>query len=216
MTGRAARHDLLFEPLEIGSKVFRNRFYSVPHASFVPGRRPSEIAFRAMKAEGGWAAVCGGVISVRPDSWGGLVPRIWDEGDRDVLRGVAAEVHRHGALAGIELGHGGARGEGDKFAPALGVSQVAHPGLGHLVPKAMELDDIRRLQDDWVAAAGVAVDLGYDIVYAYGGHGTLPAQFLSPYFNRRTDRYGGSLENRARFWLELMRWPTSCAPASGI
>ena len=201
---RAARHDVLFEPLEIGSKVFRNRFYSVPHASFIPGRRSSEIAFRAMKAEGGWAAVCGGVISIRADSWGGLVPRIWDEVDREVLRGVAAEVHRHGALAGIELGHGGARGEGDKFSPALGVSQVAHPGLGHLVPKAMELDDIRRLQDDWVAAAGLAVDLGYDIVYAYGSHGTLPAQFLSPYFNRRTDHYGGSLQNRARFWLELI------------
>jgi dimethylamine/trimethylamine dehydrogenase len=201
---RLPRHDILFEPLEIGSKVFRNRFYSVPHASFHVGRRMSDIAFRRMKAEGGWAAVCGGVISLRADSWGGFVPRIWDDDDRAVLARVAAEVQGQGALAGIELGHGGARGEGPKFEPALGPSQRGDPEHGRAVPKEMELDDIHRLQDDWVAAAGVAADIGYDIVYAYGGHGMLPAQFLSPWFNRRTDAYGGSLENRARFWLELM------------
>jgi dimethylamine/trimethylamine dehydrogenase len=163
----------------------------------------SEIAFRATKAEGGWAAVCGGVISLRADSWGGLVPRIWDPIDRDVLAAVASEVQRHGALAGIELGRGGGRSEGEKFTPAHGVSQVADPENCHVVPKAMDVDEIHTPQDDWVAAAGVAADLGYAIVYAYGGHGTLPAQFLSPYFNRRTDSYGGSLVNRGRFWLEL-------------
>src|SRR5207302_3208618 len=72
------------------------------------------------------------------------------------------------------------------------------------VPKRMELDDIRRLQDDWVSAARTAADLGYDIVYCYGAAGFAPVQFLSPYFNKRTDEYGGSLENRARFWLELI------------
>ena len=73
-----------------------------------------------------------------------------------------------------------------------------------VVPKEMDLDDIRRLQDDWVAGATVAAESGYDIVYAYGASGYLPAQFLSSYFNRRRDRYGGSLENRARFWLEVL------------
>jgi len=201
---RHPRHDILFEPLQIGTKVFRNRFYSPPHASFVPGRRLSDIAFRRMKAEGGWAAVCGGVISIRSDAWGGLVPRIWDDDERIMLGRVAAEVKGQGALAGIELGHGGSRSEGGKFAPALGVSQLSDPERGHLVPKEMTVDDIGRLRDDWVAAAGTAADLGYDIVYAYGAHGTLPAQFMSPFFNRRTDRYGGSLANRARFWLELI------------
>jgi dimethylamine/trimethylamine dehydrogenase len=194
----------LFEPLQIGGKVFRNRFYSPPHASFVPGRRLSDVAFRRMKAEGGWAAVCGGVISIRSDSWGGLVPRIWDDDERVMLGRVASEVKGQGALVGIEFGHGGSRSEGGKFAPALGVSQLSDPERGHLVPKAMTLDDIRSLQADWETAAVTAADLGYDIVYAYGAHGTLPGQFLSPFFNRRTDRYGGSLENRARFWLELI------------
>ena len=118
---------------------------------------------------------------------------------------MATEVHGQGALAGIELGHGGIRGEGSKFEPSLGPSQVRDLARGRWVPKEMELDDIRRLQDEWVAAAVLAADLGYDIVYAYGAHGMLPAQFLSPTFNRRTDAYGGSLENRGRFWLELHR-----------
>ena len=203
-TRRLARHDILFEPLEVRGKVFRNRFYSVPHASFHPGRRLSDIAFRRVKAEGGWAAVCGGVVSIRPDSWGGFVPRIWDDEDRGFLTRLVTEVHGQGALAGIELGHGGIRGEGSKFEPSLGPSQVRDLARGRWVPKEMDLDDIRRLQDEWVAAAILAADLGYDIVYAYGAHGMLPAQFLSPTFNRRTDAYGGSLENRGRFWLEII------------
>ncbi len=201
---RLPRHDILCEPLEVRGKVFRNRFYSVPHASFHPGRRLSDIGFRRMKAEGGWAAVCGGVVSIRSDSWGGFVPRIWDDDDRAALARTATEIRGQGALAGIELGHGGARGDGSKFEPSLGPSQVRDVGRGRWVPKEMDLDDIRRLQDDWVAAAGIAADLGYDIVYAYGAHGYLPAQFLSPHFNRRSDSYGGSLENRSRFWLELI------------
>ena len=68
----------------------------------------------------------------------------------------------------------------------------------------MELDDIRRVQADWAAAARRAREAGFDIVYVYGAHSYLPMQFLSPFYNRRTDEYGGSLENRARFWLELL------------
>ena len=68
----------------------------------------------------------------------------------------------------------------------------------------MERDDIRRVQDDWAAAARRSREAGFDIVYVYGAHSYLPMQFLSPFYNRRTDEYGGSLANRARFWLELL------------
>jgi dimethylamine/trimethylamine dehydrogenase len=201
---RSAKHDVLFEPLTIGSKTFRNRFYSVPHAYFPIGRRLSEIAFRRMKAEGGWAAVCGGIISIGEDNWDGCLPRIWDDVDRAALGRMATEVRNQGALAGIELGHTGAIYEGGKYHPSIGPTQVADPEQPQLVPQAMDLDDIRRLQDDWVAAATMAAGCGYEIVYAYGSSGYLPVQFLSPYFNRRRDTYGGTLENRARFWLETI------------
>ncbi len=60
------------------------------------------------------------------------------------------------------------------------------------------------MRADWVRAAVACVDAGYDIVYAYGAHTYLLGQFLSPFYNRRTDADGGSLENRARLWLEIL------------
>src|SRR3990172_13386661 len=68
----------------------------------------------------------------------------------------------------------------------------------------MDPADIRRGQDEWVAAAIRARDCGFDIVYVYGAHSYLPMQFLSRFKNKRTDAYGGSLEDRARFWLETL------------
>src|SRR2546425_11910633 len=68
----------------------------------------------------------------------------------------------------------------------------------------MEKSAIRRVQADWVAAARRAVSAGFDILYVYGAHSYLPMQFLSRFYNQRTDEYGGSLENRARFWLETI------------
>ena len=68
----------------------------------------------------------------------------------------------------------------------------------------MEHADIRRVQADWVRAAQQARSVGFDIVYVYGGHSYLLTQFLSPFYNKRTDEYGGSLENRARMWLETL------------
>jgi dimethylamine/trimethylamine dehydrogenase len=64
--------------------------------------------------------------------------------------------------------------------------------------------DIRRVQADWARAAERSRSAGFDIVYVYGAHTYLPGRFLSPAYNRRTDEYGGSLENRARFWIETL------------
>jgi len=68
----------------------------------------------------------------------------------------------------------------------------------------MEEADIARVKAEWVRAARAARDVGFDIVYVYGGHSYLPMQFLSPFYNHRDDSYGGSFANRARFWLELL------------
>jgi dimethylamine/trimethylamine dehydrogenase len=68
----------------------------------------------------------------------------------------------------------------------------------------MDLSDIAQVQQYYVDAAKRSRDAGFDIVYVYGAHSYLPLQFLNPYYNKRTDKYGGSLENRARFWLETL------------
>lgn len=209
MPTRDPRHDILFEPVTIGPKALRNRFYQVPHCTGFGGDKPwSQAHHRAVKAEGGWAAVCTEYAPVSPDSdtqpWSSA--RLWDDEDADSLSLMCEAAHEHGALAGIELHHGGAFASNrESRLPALAPSQVAN-GLTPrgTVPKAMERADIRRVQDDWVRAARRARDVGFDIVYVHGGHGFLPAQFLSPFMNRRSDEYGGSLVNRARFYLETL------------
>jgi dimethylamine/trimethylamine dehydrogenase len=160
-----------------------------------------------MKAEGGWAAVCTeeALVSVDADFWPAVSTRFWDQDDYRNLALVCDEAHRWDSLAGIELTHGGIHARAfEARTPAVAPSQLASDYEPFVVAKAMERDDIRRVQADWVRAARAARDAGFDIVYVYGGHSYLPLQFLSPYYNRRTDEYGGPLENRARFWLETL------------
>jgi dimethylamine/trimethylamine dehydrogenase len=204
---RDPRHDVLFEPVRIGPKTLRNRFYQVPHCTgFGVGKPRGQAGHRALKAEGGWAAVNTEYCAVSPDSdeTPFISARLWDDGDAANLAVMCEAVHEHGALAGVELHHSGVHCPRREWRlPAIAPSQLASDYL-LVVPKAMERGDIRRVQRDWADAAGRARDVGFDIVYVYGAHSYLPMQFLSPFYNRRTDEYGGSLENRARFWLELL------------
>jgi len=205
---RHPRHDVLFEPVRIGPKTLRNRFYQVPHCTGFGVAKPhTQSAFRGVKAEGGWAAVNTEYCSISPESDDSpyVSARLWDDEDVRALSLVAAEAHRHGALAGVELWHGGVLVENrESRLPALAASPAQSLLDATLVARAMTTGDIERVQEQWVAAARRAHAAGFDIVYVYGSHNYLPTQFLSPRFNRRTDAYGGSFENRARFWLETI------------
>jgi dimethylamine/trimethylamine dehydrogenase len=209
LTKREPRHDILFEPLPIGPKTLKNRFYQVPHCTGFGTEKPlSQAAFRGMKAEGGWGAVCTEYAPVSEDSdtSPSISSRFWDEDDASNLSLMCEAVHEHGALAGIELHHGGSMAHpGESRWPLLAPSPIAnsvYPCAG--TPKEMDEDDISRVQRDWVDAAKRARDVGFDIVYVYGAHSFLFSQFLSPALNHRRDRYGGSLENRARIWIETL------------
>jgi len=205
---REARHDILFEPVQIGPKTLRNRFYQVPHCTGFGVEKPwTQAAFRGMKAEGGWAAVCTEYCSISQESDESpyVSARLWDDEDLRALALMTDAAHEHGALAGVELWHGGVYAESrEARLPQLAPSQIGSDLDSVVVPKAMEREDIRRVQAEWVAAARRARSAGFDIVYVYGSHTYLPTQFLSPVYNHRTDEYGGSFENRARFWLEAI------------
>jgi dimethylamine/trimethylamine dehydrogenase len=179
----------------------------VPHCTGFGVHKPGgQARYRATKAEGGWAAVCTEYCAVSPDSdeTPFISARLWDDGDLRALSLMCDEVHEHEALAGVELHHSGAHCPRREYRlPAIAPSQLASDYL-LVTPKAMERDDIGRVQADWAAAARRAKEAGFDIVYVYGAHSYLPMQFLSPFYNRRSDEYGGSFENRARFWLELL------------
>jgi len=206
--GLDPRHAILFEPVRIGPAVLPNRFYQVPHASGFGSDRPrAQAAFRAVKAEGGWGGVCLDYAPVSRDA--DEVPEVganlWDDQDAQALRISVEAIHAHGALAGIELHHGGAESaNGDSRHHRLAPSQVASAQLWAGLAKEMTVDDITRVREDWVAAARRARDVGFDIVYVYGAHGYLLTQFLSPHTNRRTDGYGGALAGRVRFFLETI------------
>ncbi|MDP5084738.1 MAG: FAD-dependent oxidoreductase [Yoonia sp.] len=210
---RNPQYDPLFQPLKIGPKTTKNRFFQVPHASGMTNAAPHvRAAFRGMKAEGGWGVVCTGAASVDPSSDDSPFPcaTIWDDADIRAHALMTDAVHAHGALAGIELWHGGAASVNrtSRIAP-LSPSGVpwmpTHVGfMSAQRPKIMDAEDIRALIQ-WHADAAVrAEQAGFDILYVYAGMGYLPYQFLLPDYNHRTDAYGGSVRNRVRLVEELL------------
>ena len=209
----SSKYDILFEPVRIGPVTAPNRFYQVPHASGMTEANPRvRAAFRAMKAEGGWGVVTTGAVSTHPTSDDSPLPfgRLWDDNDIRSHALMTEAVHAHGALAAIELWHGGASvmNRTSRVAPysPSGIPWAAtHVGfMGNQRPRIMDAQDIRDVIGWQVAAARRARQAGFDIVYIYAGMGYLGYEFLIEEYNHRTDAYGGSVPNRVRFVRELI------------
>ena len=205
---RDRRYDILFEPVKIGPVTAPNRFYQTPHAIGLGWQRPKAgAALRGVKAEGGWGVVCTEYCSIHPTSddspYGFLT--LWDEDDVAALAQTADAIHVHGSLAGIELWHGGSHAS-NRWSRMPGIAPSTIPAMYHLptTARGMDLSDIRAFRGWQRDAAIRAKRAGFDIVYVYAGHDYLPFQFLSPRHNRRTDQYGGSLENRVRLLREMI------------
>lgn len=206
---RDKRYDVLFQPVRLGPLVMRNRFYKTPHCTSFGSERPGTQAyFRATAAEGGWAAVSTEAASIHPSS--DLVPeitaRLWDDSDVRNLSLMADRIHEHGSLAGVELWYAGAHAPNyDSRAAARGVSQLVSDYAPFQSSYEMDKAEIRELQDWHVEAAKRGRAAGFDIINVHGGHGgPITYQFLDPFYNKRTDEYGGSFENRARFFRETI------------
>ena len=204
---RDPRFDVLFEPVRIGPVTAPNRFYQVPHCTGMGYRRPRSLAaLREMKAEGGWGTVCTEYCSIHPSSDDEPYPTasLWDDEDIDRHTLMVDKVHAHGALAGVELWHGGAASANlySREVP-LGPASIPAGVNDPVQTRAMDKADIRELKHWHVEAARRAQRAGFDIVYVYAAHWYLIHQFLLP-SNQRTDEYGGSLKNRARLLHELI------------
>jgi dimethylamine/trimethylamine dehydrogenase len=167
---------------------------------------------REVRAEGGWGVVNTGYCSIHPSSDDSPLPncRLWDDEDIKVHALMVDAVHRHGALAGVELWHGGS-GTGNRLSrrpliSASGVSyDLTYPGWMNLTrSRPMDRQDIREFRRWHVDAAKRARSAGFDIVYIYAGMNFGPYQFLLPWMNKRTDEYGGSLQNRTRLMREIV------------
>ncbi len=207
---RDPRHDILFEPVRIGPRVARNRFYQVPHCNGLGHRAPRALAaMRAAKAEGGWAVVCTEEVEVHPaaEVSPSIEGRIWSDADIPAHEGMVQAVQAHGALAGIELVFPTPRANHDSRLVPMGVraGPVGSGGIDPWQARAMDADDLRDVRRWHRAAVGRAIRAGYDLVYVYAGHGlSLLQQFLSRATNDRSDAYGGSLANRSRLLREIL------------
>jgi dimethylamine/trimethylamine dehydrogenase len=205
---RNPRYDILFEPVRIGPVTAPNRFYQVPHCTGMGIDYPGSLArLREIKAEGGWGVVNTEYCSIHPSSDDGpyRMATLWDDRDAALLARGAEAVHRHGALAGVELWHGGLKTP-NRASREYTISPSGGPGH-YLFPqqsRAMDKADIRAFLRWQAAAARRAMQAGFDIVYCYAGHGYLPFEFISPRWNRRSDEYGGSIANRARLLREMI------------
>jgi dimethylamine/trimethylamine dehydrogenase len=207
---RDSRFDILFQPVKIGPVTAKNRFFQVPHCNGMGYAKPrSHAAMRGVKAEGGWAVVSTEEVEIHPSS--DLSPyiegRLWDDSDIPAMELMTQAVHEHGALAAIELAHGGMNA-GNLYSrePSMAPSHIATPANYYPAQaRAMTKADIRDYRRRHRQAALRARRAGFDVIYVYAGHGlSLPMHFLQHRNNRRTDEYGGTLVNRARLLRELI------------
>ncbi|KIN64817.1 Trimethylamine dehydrogenase [Sulfitobacter noctilucicola] len=208
---RDPRFDILFEPMEIGPVTAKNRFYQVPHCNGGGYRDPSAAAaMRGSKAEGGWGVIFTEQCEMHHTSE--ITPfielRLWEDKDIPMLRKMSDRMKEHGALAGIQLAYSGVNGPNlySKEVPLAVSAQPIRTFTNDPVQaRALDKTDIRDLRRWFVNAAKRSKEAGFDLICLYGAHGFgIFQHFLSRATNHRTDEYGGSLENRARFVNEVI------------
>jgi dimethylamine/trimethylamine dehydrogenase len=208
---RPSRYDILFEPVRIGPKLAKNRFYQVPHCNGGGYRDPSAVAeMRRTKAEGGWGVIFTEQTEIHQTSE--ITPfieqRLWDDRDIPALARMAEAMKSHGALAGIQLAYSGINGP-NLYTREVPLAVTGGPILTFtpdpVQARTIDREDIRNIRRWFRNAVRRAKLAGFDLVCLYGAHGFgIFQHFLSRVTNQRSDEYGGSLENRSRFVREVI------------
>ncbi|MGD9210601.1 MAG: NADH:flavin oxidoreductase, partial [Desulfobacteraceae bacterium] len=206
----------LCSPLEIGNAVLRNRMVSAPMAFpdiTAEGHvTKNAVAFYALRAKGGAASVALSECIVHIKT-GMSHTRHINLQDENVLAGLtetARAIQQHGALANIELSHGGMYAGVDLAKGPDGENPKRYGPSAHTLSNGAKVEEmpknlIHEIVDSFGQGAALAKRAGFDMVLVHGGHGWLLQQFFSPALNHRTDEYGcDSIVNRARFALEVL------------
>ena len=205
----------LCSPITLAGVTFRNRMFSAPMGGTDITNDgcigPKSTAFYELRAKGGAGAVTVSECMVHPETDGSHAYHL----DTAILNSLACAtytadaIRRHGAMPSLELSHSG------MYSGTYMTDKDRKHGMTQWGPSACTRPDgvpvgelTKEMIADIVAAygrvAGLAKRAGFEMVMIHAGHGWLINQFLSPYFNKRTDEYGGSLENRCRFAKEVL------------
>ncbi len=217
-----AYHSTLFSPLRLAGVTFPNRIVVSPMCEY-----SSEDGFAndwhlvhlGSRAVGGAGLVFTEASAVTPE--GRISPQdlgLWKDEHIPGLKRIVDFIHTQGARAGIQLAHAGRKasmsrpGDGEERVMPVsegGWTEVLAPSAvpfseKYAQPSALDAAGIRRLVEAFQQAAQRALKAGFDVIEIHSAHGYLLHEFLSPLSNRRTDNYGGSLENRTRLSIEVV------------
>lgn len=214
MTGRKYPH--LCSPITVGRTTFRNRMFSAPMGGTDITNDgcigPKSTAFYELRSRGGAAAVTVSECMVHPATDGSHAYHL----DESILNSLACAtytadaIRRHGGIPSLELSHSG------MFAGTYMTDKKKQHELHQWGPsdtvrfdgvpvKALTREMIAEITAAYGHVAGLAKRAGFEMLMIHGGHGWLINQFLSPLFNHRTDEYGGTLENRCRLAIEVLK-----------
>lgn len=206
----------LSAPITLGRVTFRNRMFSTPMGGTDITNDgcigPKSTAFYELRARGGAGAVTVSELMVHPKTDGSHAYHL----DESILNSLACAtytadaIRRHGAIPSMELSHSG------MYAGTYMTDKDRQKGLCQwsasdgvrpdgVQVKALTRDMISEIVAAYGHVAGLCRRAGFEMLMIHGGHGWLINQFLSPMFNHRTDEYGGSLENRCRFAIEVLQ-----------
>jgi 2,4-dienoyl-CoA reductase-like NADH-dependent reductase (Old Yellow Enzyme family) len=217
----------LFRPIALRSVTVRNRIMLSPMCQYSAAEgvpNAWHLQHLGARAAGGAGIVCTEVTHV--EARGRITPHclgLWNDAQRDAFAPIAAFVASQGAVPAIQLGHAGRKASvarpwdgGKPIAPGAGGWEAIGPSAlafgAFPTPRAMNEDDIAAVLAAFRAAARRAREAGFKLIEVHGAHGYLLHEFLSPLSNVRTDRYGGTLENRARLLMDTLdairaEWP---------
>ena len=203
-------------PIQIGRVTFRNRMFSAPMGGTDITNDgcigPKSTAFYELRGKGGAGAVTVSECMVHPQTDGSHAYHL----DTSILNSLAAAaytadaIRRHGAIPSLELSHSG------MYAGTYMTDKTKQHGMNQWGPsdtvrpdgvsvKALTKKMLAEITAAYGTVAGLAKRAGFEMLMIHGGHGWLLNQFFSPYFNKRTDEYGGSLENRCRLAIEVLK-----------
>lgn len=197
--------DTLFSPLSFSrGPDWTNRFGLAPltnqqsHGDGVLSQ--DEFKWLTMRAEGGFGMVmtCAAHVQAVGQGFPGQLG-IWSDRHLGGLSRLNAGLKKHGAVSSVQLHHAGIRSPKELVGQPVGPSDDAETGS-----RALTLDEVKQLRDDFIMGAKRAEVAGFDGVEVHGAHGYILAQFLSPEINQRDDEYGGSMQSRWKLVFEIL------------